>query len=143
LICPRGEVVEWETKTVLITVKTYPNPSTKYIETVCCAGVDINSGQWVRLYPIPFRYLEYNQKFPKYSIVKVKCHKSPKDKRVESYRVAQDSIEIVDHLDTKNKWGRRKEIVLPATASSFCEIQGLVSENKSLGVFKPCNISFS
>ena len=30
-------------KRVLITVKAYPNPSKKYGETVCCAGVDVNT----------------------------------------------------------------------------------------------------
>ncbi len=135
--------MNWESKTVLITVKTYPNPSSKYIETVCCAGIDINSGQLIRLYPIPFRFLEYNQQFPKYSIVNIKCHKAPRDKRIESYRIDQDSIKIIDRLDTKNKWSRRKKIVLPTASCSFCEIQSLVSKNKSLGVFKPCDISFS
>jgi len=32
-----------ETKQVLITVKAYPNPSVKYGETVCCAGIDIET----------------------------------------------------------------------------------------------------
>lgn len=132
-----------EAKTVLVTVKTYPNPSKKYVETVCCAGIEIDNNQWIRLYPIPYRFFKYDKQFPKYSVITVKCEKSPKDKRSESYKVDQDSIKIIDHLDTKNKWSRRKEIVLPTASSSFCEIQNLVSENKSLGVFKPCDISFS
>jgi len=64
-----------ETKRVLITVKAYPNPSKKYGETVC-ARVDINTLQWIRLYPIPYRDLENEKKFEKYSIVEVKCKKN-------------------------------------------------------------------
>jgi hypothetical protein len=131
-----------QTKTVLITVKTYPNPSQKYGETVCCAGIDIDSNNWVRLYPIPYRDLDESQKFKKYNIIKVKCTKSA-DKRVESYKVDSDSIEVLDHLDTKkDKWLRRKDIVLPTISSSFCQITKGVSENKSLGTFKPCDITF-
>lgn len=39
---------------VLITVKTYPVPSTKYDELVCTAGVT-EPGDFIRLYPINFR----------------------------------------------------------------------------------------
>lgn len=44
-----------EKKTVLVTVKAYPNPSRKYGETVCYAGVDLSTGEWIRLFPIPFK----------------------------------------------------------------------------------------
>ena len=36
---------------VLITVMTYPHPSTKYDEVVCTAGISAQ-GEWVRLYPV-------------------------------------------------------------------------------------------
>ncbi|MHC4682121.1 MAG: hypothetical protein ACYTEK_25935 [Planctomycetota bacterium] len=55
----------------------------------------------------------------------------------------QDSIKILEHLDTKNKWTRRKEIVLPAVSASFCQIVEDIELKKSLGVFKPRNIQFS
>lgn len=47
---------------VLITVKTYPNPSVKYDELVCNAGF-IESGEWIRIYPIKFRQLPYDQQY--------------------------------------------------------------------------------
>ena len=46
-----------EVKNVLVTVKAYPNLSRKYGETVCVAGIDLDSKQWIRLYPIPFTRL--------------------------------------------------------------------------------------
>jgi hypothetical protein len=58
-----------EKKRILITVKAYPNPSRKYGETVCCAGVDLSNSQLVRLYPIKFRDLDEGKQFKKYSII--------------------------------------------------------------------------
>ena len=49
-----------EREKVLITVKTYPTLSRKHGELVCTAGVR-EDGSWVRLYPIPFRLLDYNR----------------------------------------------------------------------------------
>ena len=128
-----------KTKSVLITVKAYPNPSKKHGETVCCAGIDMDTLQWIRLYPIPFRDLDQFKKFNKYNIIKVKCYKST-DKRIESYKVDSDTIEILDHLDTSKNWARRKEFVSPTVSSSFCEILKDASQNKSLGAFKPSNV---
>ncbi len=50
---------------VLITVKTYPQPRMKYEETVCVAGIDMDSLQWVRLYPVQFRALPFEKQFRK------------------------------------------------------------------------------
>lgn len=71
----------WETKNVLVTVKAYPNPSRKYGETVCVAGVDLKTSKWVRLYPIPFRDLDDEKKFAKYSVIEVRAKKPSDDKR--------------------------------------------------------------
>lgn len=131
-----------EAKKVLITIKAPPNPSKKHQETNCCAGVDLDSGQLIRLYPIPFRLLDYSKRFDKYNIIRVKCARPPRDKRIESYRVDQDSIEILGHLDTKNGWAERKRIVLPIKAPSFCEILEDIKIGKSLGIFKPIEIRF-
>lgn len=130
------------TKTVLITVKAPPNPSKKYQETNCCAGIEIDTGKWIRLYPIPFRLLNDYQQFPKYSIISVACTKPLRDKRIESYKIDQDSIEILRQVGTRNSWDERKSIVLPTLSSSFCEILEEVKHHKSLGIFKPDNIVF-
>jgi len=132
-----------EIRQVLITVKAYPNPSVKYGETVCCAGIDIETFEWVRLYPIPYRDLDESQKFEKYSIIKVRCWKAEDDHRIESYKVDADSIEKVDHIGTDDNWGKRKRIVLPTVSTSFCEIVGNTEKNKSIGVFQPVDVRFS
>lgn len=131
------------TKQVLITVKAYPNPSKKYVETVCCAGIDLWSNTWIRLYPVTFRDLEYSKRFKKYDIIEVKCNKAKNDRRIESYRIDVDSIKIIGHIDTKNNWEERKKILLRTVSPSFCQIFASINENKSLGMFKPCRVDFS
>ncbi|MCK4255368.1 hypothetical protein KAX35_00650 [candidate division WOR-3 bacterium] len=132
-----------ETKKILITVKAYPNPSKKYGETVCVAGIDIENNKWIRLYPIPYRDLDEDKKFKKYNIIEVKVDKPTDDKRPESYKVNTDSIKVLDYLDTSNKWDRRKRIVLSTLDKSMCEIlRKSRKDDKSLGVFKPRCIDF-
>ena len=92
-----------ETKKVLITVKAYPNPSKKYVETVCCAGIDTDTLRWIRLYPIPFRDLDESQQFKKYTVIEARCWKAEDDHRLESYKVDCGSIKLLSHFDTK-KW---------------------------------------
>ncbi|HUT30181.1 MAG TPA: hypothetical protein VMX13_10350 [Sedimentisphaerales bacterium] len=65
-----------------------------------------------------------------------------RDKRVESYKVDQDSIRILRHLPTAHKWSERKKIVLATLSPSFCKVLEDVSVHKSLGVFKPTDIDF-
>lgn len=137
--------MKFEKKKILITVKAYPNPSRKYGETVCCAGIDLSNSQLVRLYPIPFRDLDNDKKFKKYSIIEVNCSPPSDDKRPESLRVDSDSIKIIDCLDTDNKtWARRKSIVLKVPVKSMCQVykDADPSIDLSLGLIKPTDISF-
>jgi hypothetical protein len=50
---------------ILITVKTYPTLSEKYDELVCTAGFK-EDGSWIRIYPVPFRKLDYENQFHKW-----------------------------------------------------------------------------
>jgi len=134
---------EWEAKRVLVTVKAYPNPSRKYGETVCVAGIDLRTHKWIRLYPVPFRDLDNEKKFKKYSIIEVQVRKPSDDKRPESFKVNVDSIKILEVLGTKDKWEERKKIVLASIGKSMCEILAKSkTEDKSLGMFKPKNVDF-
>ena len=133
----------WETKQVLITVKAYPNPSKKYGETVCVAGIELESKKWIRLYPITYRDLEVDKKFKKYDVIEIKTAKALKDKRPESFKVDVDSIKIIAHYDTKGNWQKRKEIISSTASNSLCEIYEECKHNdKSLGMFKPQNVKF-
>ncbi len=61
-----------ERRKILIATKTYPSISTKYQETVCTAGVllddDEKPVQWIRIYPIRFRQLDFDKRYPRWSI---------------------------------------------------------------------------
>ncbi|MFA5388529.1 MAG: hypothetical protein WC312_02105 [Candidatus Omnitrophota bacterium] len=132
-----------QTKRILVTVKAYPNPSKKYGETICVAGIDLDTKSWIRLYPIPFRDLDESQKFKKYTIIEVKTIRPKDDKRPESFRADAGSIKKIDYLDTTDKWEKRKNIVLTTVEKSFCEIvKQNTDSKKSLGMFKPKNIDF-
>lgn len=133
-----------QAKKILVTVKTYPNPSKKYGETVCCAGIDLETNQWVRLYPIPFRDLEQYTKFKKYSVITVNCSTPSDDKRPESFRVDRDSIRIQEWWDsTKDKWQKRKEAVLKLPIKSMCQVcRDQQEKDLSLAIIKPIEISF-
>jgi hypothetical protein len=54
-------MAEYVDKHFLVVVKTYPNPSATYGETVCCAAIDRDAGEWARIYPITFRRLAGRQ----------------------------------------------------------------------------------
>lgn len=132
----------FEKKEILVVVKTYPNPSKKYQETVCVAGVLLdNPPTWIRLYPIPFRNLPQIQQFKKYTLIEADISKNPQDTRPESYKVSAESIQILETIGPENNWRRRKEYLLPLTDPSMCQIQKDQEQTrKSLGIFKPSKI---
>lgn len=130
-----------ERRKVLIATKTYPSISMKYRETVCTAGIlldkDENPVQWIRIYPIRFRNLDFDQRYPRWSIISAEIEKNPKDYREESFRINDESIRIIRKIDTKHNWEERKKFVLPL---QFVSIQEIKSQGKSLGIIKPKSI---
>lgn len=106
---------------VFIVVKTAPTPSKTYVDTVCVAGLVVHPGplRWVRLYPVPFRHLDFERQFPKYSIVEVDVTAPTHgDGRPESLRV-KDFNRITVLEETRSSSVRRHEImgrVEPTTA---------------------------
>jgi hypothetical protein len=96
---------------VLITVMTYPHPSESYDELVCTAGVT-EAGEWVRLYPIDYRYRPRSQQFHKYQWIDVDLVPAGRDNRKESHRPDLDSIQLVgEKLDTKREWAARRAVI--------------------------------
>ena len=129
---------------VLITVKTYPKPSSKYNELVCTAGL-LNGEKWIRIYPVPFRFIEDNQKYPKYSWVYLDLVRSNKDFRPESYRPKRgldEKFDIGDRLGTDDAWAARKSYVLQEVFPNMADLIDLAygEENKSLATIKPKEI---
>lgn len=69
---------DWIQKRVLITVRTYPVPAQKNIEVSCTAGVT-SDGNWIRLFPVPYRFLDYDKRFTKYQWIDVSVTKAAQE----------------------------------------------------------------
>jgi hypothetical protein len=103
----------YEKTKVLITVMTYPHPSRGYQELVCTAGVT-EAGEWVRLYPVDYRYRPRQQQFRKYQWIEVELsgRGNGNDNRKESRKPDLHSIRILGApLDTQDEWRSRREII--------------------------------
>lgn len=126
---------------VLITVKTYPTISTKYDELVCTAGFT-EDGKWIRIYPIQFRKLGYENQYKKYDWIEIDLVKNEEDFRPESFRPhsLETEPQTVGTINTDNYWEERKKAVLNKV---YNNMELLIEEAKnkeictSLAVFKP------
>ena len=129
-------------KCVLITVTAYPLPSRSYDELVCTAGI-LKDGSWVRIYPVPFRFLEFH----KYQWIKLDLipHEHGKDFRPESLRPSKpdlSDLEIISQLNTAQEWFIRKEACLK---NVYTNLTRLIEDSKeptnvSLAAFRPSKI---
>ena len=125
---------------ILITVLTYPHPSRKYMESVCVAGIS-DAGQWIRLYPVDYRYQPRKNQFKKYQWIEVELEKPEpgKDNRPESYRPDLDSLSIVgEPLPSKAGWKARREIIdaMPHRTVNQWKAKWK-SDKTSLGIVRP------
>jgi hypothetical protein len=129
-----------EKSDILILVKTYPEISTKYTETVCTAGIIKDTRSLVRLYPIRFRYLEGDQQFSKYQWIKAHLRKALSDPRPESHHIVSESIEVGDIIPVGENWDERYAWVIN-DSNVFPSVEALREAQKangiSLGIVKP------
>jgi hypothetical protein len=129
----------FELTKVLITVMTYPHPSKKYQETVCTAGIT-ESREWIRLYPVDYRYRPRHQKFRKWQWIEValgpRGHAS--DQRVESREPDLSTIRLLgEPLSTKDEWRERRAIIDPMPHRTVKQLEALYdSDRVSLGIVR-------
>lgn len=125
---------------VLIVVMTYPHPSRGYNELVCTAGIT-DSGEWVRLYPVDYRYRPSHQRFRKYQWISVQLEAQGQgnDRRKESRKPNLDSITLIGGpLSTKNGWAERRQIIDPMPCRTLDELKSLYdTDQTSLGIVRP------
>src|SRR5436309_3138966 len=119
-----------ETKRALVVVRTYPNPARKGVEVSCTAAIT-HAGEWLRLFPIPYRRLTPDQKFRRYQWIDVTVTKSS-DSRPESFKLfGEKPIHLASQvLPTDHGWRERKSVIFPLLAKSLC---ALVRERDSKG----------
>ncbi len=138
---------------VLITVTTYPLPSRSYDELVCTAGV-LENGQWIRIYPVPLRFLKGLRKDGKvesfkYNWIELELKKRTDDFRPESHSPVDydfTKIETLGKIGTDSNWAERKKY---CTANVYTTKAKLLEDSKdptnvSLATFKPTKfVSFN
>ena len=133
-------------KKKLVTVKTYPTISKKYDELVCTAGFD-EDGNWIRIYPIPFRKLDYVHRYKKYQWIEMDLIRNKSDFRPESYAPkdinSNDVITFLGEIGTEDNWYLRKKMVLRDVENDISLLIAKAKNKdsyKSLAVFKPTKI---
>lgn len=145
-----GLLPGYEMANVLVTVKTYPSPSTRHAETVCVAGVRLDTPQpeWIRLYPIPFRVTAFDYEFAKYQVVQVPVKsRGTHDPRPESFSPDNGHFELGEKINTRQGWRKRRELLGQLVgATTTCELiraNRAVRMNEpapSLGLVKPQDV---
>jgi len=118
----------------LILIKANPHLSSKYFETVCCAGVG-QDGKWRRQYPVSFRILEDAQKFKRWSWIEYDFIKPTDDDRKESQKVQDNSIVIVGEAKKKDRASSLDSLIYP----SFTEPE---ENSDSLTLIRPQKSTF-
>lgn len=136
---------QFKRERVLIWGKTYPELSTKYAETVCTAGVR-ESGEPIRLYPVPLRYLDTSSQYKLYDWAEVPIAKSSYDQRPESFKVDPAGIRCVGHIETDQRgWSARAEYIFKDPSWQFGSMRELAeaqsASGRSLGIIKPGEIA--
>ena len=126
---------------ILILCKTYPSPSGKHAETSCVAGMD-ESGNLIRLFPVPFRLVSKDQQFRKWQWIKTKVRKATSDHRPESHNILVDTIQIGEEVSTKREWEERRSLIGKLHAfPSFQQIEAdQAAKGTSLALIKPARI---
>ena len=129
---------------LFITVKTYPTLSTKYAELVCTAGI-LDDGSWARVYPLPFRNLDYENRYMKYQWMELPLVRNSSDPRPESYKITDISkLQLIDKpVGTEQAWAERKKIIF-AKNEVYTDLAALIkkahSNKLSLAIFKPAEL---
>ena len=117
--------LQFERTRLLVLCKTYPSPSSGYVETSCVAAMR-EDGRLVRLYPVPFRLLQEEARFKKWQWIEADIAKATDDHRPESYRIRADTLTCIgEPIPTRNEWAERRHWLrkLP-TFSSFESLDG-------------------
>lgn len=115
-----------------ILVKALPHRSSKYFETVCCAGIG-RDGKWRRQYPVPFRILSDGQRFGRWQWISYEFTKSAKDLRTESQKVLPESIKV----GAKVKLAERARFLNPLVRPS---LEDADRRGESLTLIRPTRI---
>lgn len=136
--------LEYKRTRVLITVKTYPHPSAGSTELVCCAGIT-EASEFIRIYPVDFRYRPKSQQFSKYQWIEVDLAPRPRNKdwRKNSRQPMLHTLQVGSIINTgpKSTWERRSKVIDLVPHHTMLQLSGLYEEDRtSLGVVRPTEV---
>lgn len=115
-------------------MKAFPQYSTKYEETVCCAGIT-EHGEFKRLYPIRYRKLAKDAAFNRWDWVDFKYYAPLRDRRPESCHVLEDQIKIDGKMPKRDR-----SMFLNRYVSD--SVDAAANKGMSLALIRPKNPKF-
>jgi hypothetical protein len=118
----------------IILVKAWPQPSQKYGETVCCAGVT-PQGEWRRLFPVRFRHLSGEAQFSRWDIVQYRPEKPRDDNRPESRRVDEQSLAFLHSMAPRAREGFFDPLFRDSVSAA-------ADRGESLTLVRPASLKF-
>lgn len=114
---------------VMVLVKASLVLTSKLEENMCVAAMTLTDDpKWVRLYPVPFRDLEDDSKFRKYQEITVKAIKPKQDRRPETWRPIEGSIQLGSAIVPDHQWAVRRDRISRLGEHYTCD---LIERNKS------------
>ena len=138
----------WDVARILVTVKAYPAIARTSGESVCVAGVRLDTPvrEWIRLFPVGFRVLPKERQFEKYQVISLRVRRGATDRRAESFKPDLESLVLGEKMGTERHWRRRWEIVDPlAGATTTCALARRAAARgqaaPSLGLIKPRKVT--
>src|SRR5690606_31003312 len=116
----------------MILIKSQPHRSTRYFDTVCCAGVGRDQ-KWRRQYPEPLRILKEDQTFGRWQWIEYEFVAPKDDRRKESQKVLSKSLKPKGTM----KRSERANFLKPLVKQSLREADAL---RDSLALVRPKQI---
>ena len=116
----------------VILIKAQPHRSSRYFETVCCAGVGRDQ-LWRRQYPVPFRILKEDQKFGRWQWISYEFVPPQEDRRRESQKVLSNTLVTGSQLKTSE----RSNFLEPLVRASLAEAD---ARHESLALVRPLTV---
>lgn len=104
----------------MVTVKASPEIGRAHGETVCVAGVRVDTGvpHWIRLFPVPWQWF-WQGGHPKYQVIEVDVRKHDNDQRPESHRPTLDSVLV---LREKSSAAQRSNMLNALPQYTMCDL---------------------
>jgi len=121
------------TERILVLCRATPEESSKYFETVCCAGVT-DANQLRRLYPVPFKPTVAGGGIPFHKKQWIEAKTGPpddkRDKRRESRKIDMQSVKSLDRISDQEVYNTIRPLIAPS-------VKSLDDAGASLGITEP------